>query len=161
MGRRYEIEASGTMNTIFNSSDYESVRERIGKLSPDTKPLWGKMNSAQMLVHCSQAARVVVGDLRLKRLFIGYIFGPFAKKDFVNEKPFKQGYPTAKEFVSSGQYDFGKEKECLLGLLKRMYEGGPEKATKEPHAFFGHLTSEEWGITQWKHLDHHLRQFGC
>ncbi|MFD1127776.1 DUF1569 domain-containing protein [Paenibacillus provencensis] len=29
-----------------------------------------------------------------------------------------------------------------------------------PHPFFGKLTSEEWSIGLYKHLDHHLKEFG-
>jgi hypothetical protein len=29
------------------------------------------------------------------------------------------------------------------------------------HPFFGPLTHAGWGRLAWKHLDHHLRQFGC
>ncbi len=32
--------------------------------------------------------------------------------------------------------------------------------SKDPHPFFGNLNSEEWDTLNWKHLDHHLRQFG-
>jgi len=28
------------------------------------------------------------------------------------------------------------------------------------HSFLGRLSGEEWGIMMYKHLDHHLRQFG-
>jgi hypothetical protein len=27
--------------------------------------------------------------------------------------------------------------------------------------FFGRMSGAEWGVTQYKHLDHHLRQFGA
>jgi len=37
---------------------------------------------------------------------------------------------------------------------------GPAGCTKHPHSFFGKLTPEEWAILSYKHLDHHLRQFG-
>ena len=32
--------------------------------------------------------------------------------------------------------------------------------TQDPHPFFGRMTGEEWDRLLWKHLDHHLRQFG-
>jgi hypothetical protein len=31
---------------------------------------------------------------------------------------------------------------------------GPE------HFIFGAMTMEQWNALQWKHIDHHLRQFG-
>ncbi|NND11366.1 MAG: DUF1569 domain-containing protein, partial [Flavobacteriaceae bacterium] len=35
-----------------------------------------------------------------------------------------------------------------------------DKAEWEPHPSFGYYTKDQWGKTQYKHLDHHLRQFG-
>jgi hypothetical protein len=28
------------------------------------------------------------------------------------------------------------------------------------HPMFGKMTADQWGRSMWKHLDHHLRQFG-
>ncbi|WP_410479057.1 DUF1569 domain-containing protein [Pedobacter psychrodurus] len=41
-----------------------------------------------------------------------------------------------------------------------MFSRWPAKCTRYPQAFFGPLTPEEWALMQWKHFDHHLRQFG-
>ena len=35
-----------------------------------------------------------------------------------------------------------------------------DAAGKETHAFFGTMTGQEWGETMYKHIDHHLQQFG-
>ena len=47
-----------------------------------------------------------------------------------------------------------------MELVRAFHARGPEKLAKE-HPFFGPLTSAEWDRLQWKHLDHHLRQFGA
>ena len=39
-------------------------------------------------------------------------------------------------------------------------QGGPGVCTNHPHSFFGRLVPEEWAVLMYKHLDHHLRQFG-
>ncbi|HEU4718612.1 MAG TPA: DUF1569 domain-containing protein [Bacteroidia bacterium] len=148
------------MKTIFNASDYAGIEERINRLTPSSPALWGKMNVAQMLAHCSATVEMALGDVVLKRLFIGRIIGPLVKKKFLGEEPFKQGNPTAREFTITDPRDFEKEKQRLLGLMKRLHEGGEAGATKHPHGFFGPLTPAQWGQTQWKHFDHHLRQFG-
>jgi hypothetical protein len=56
--------------------------------------------------------------------------------------------------------DLGKERERLLGLIDKFAAGGAAGCTKNPHSFFGKMTPEEWAILMYKHLDHHLRQFG-
>jgi Protein of unknown function (DUF1569) len=43
----------------------------------------------------------------------------------------------------------------------RFAKGGAEGCTKHPHNFFGKLTPLEWATGMYKHLDHHLRQFGA
>lgn len=149
------------MNTIFNPSDYENIRKRIENLKPDAARQWGKMDSAQMLAHVSETVRMAIGEVKLKRIFLSYIFGPLVKKSYLGPKPFKPGSPTAAEFTIADPRDFEKEKTRLLELVKRLHEGGEAKVTRHPHGFFGELTPEQWGVTQWKHLDHHLRQFGA
>jgi Protein of unknown function (DUF1569) len=52
------------------------------------------------------------------------------------------------------------ERERLRGLVDRFCQAGAPGCTSHPHSFFGHLTPEEWAILTYKHLDHHLRQFG-
>ena len=56
--------------------------------------------------------------------------------------------------------DLGAEREKLTGLIERFSAGGVGGCTKHPHSFFGKMTPEEWAVLMYKHLDHHLRQFG-
>ena len=145
---------------LFESRDRAAMLARLESLRPDTKRQWGKMSIAQMLAHCQQPLRVAMGDLPLKRSLIGILFGRLAKKKLLDPKPWKQGMPTAPEFKVTNERDFAKEKATLLALVKKFGEGGPNAITKLPHPFFGPLTTEEWQQLQWRHLDHHLRQFG-
>ena len=48
----------------------------------------------------------------------------------------------------------------LLKYIEKFQAGGEEKCTTYPHPFFGKVTPREWSIGMYKHLDHHLRQFG-
>jgi hypothetical protein len=118
------------------------------------------MNAAQMLAHCCAALEVATGRKSPPRIFMGRILAPFIKKSFLSEQPFKPNYPTDKSFVVMDERDFEGEKKRLLGLLNDFSSGGSEKCTSTPHSFFGKLSPEEWGWSQYKHLDHHLRQFG-
>jgi hypothetical protein len=149
------------MKTIFNEKDYSELAKRIEAVQPGNARLWGKMDVAQMLAHCSFAVELALGEKILKRSFLGRIIGPMVKKSFLSEKPFHQNSPTAPEFIIVDKKDFEKEKARLLTLLKKLHEAGEAGATKHPHGFFGELTPQQWGETQYKHLDHHLRQFGA
>ena len=85
-----------------------------------------------------------VGDRRPPRIFIGRLLGPFAKPDFLDEKPMKHNSPTGKSFVITGERDFVAERERLLGLIDRFAAAGPGGCTRHPHSFFGVLTPQEW-----------------
>ncbi len=119
------------------------------------------MNPAQMLAHLSQAFRTASGELKLKRVLIGKLFGSFAKKKFVTgEGPFGKNSPTDKSFIITDDRDFGTEKKMLLALIEKFNTSGVEGITKETHPFFGEMSPDEWDRLMYKHLDHHLRQFG-
>lgn len=149
------------MNSLFNADDYAGLVARIEKMPHNAERLWGKMDASQMLAHCNEAMKTALGDMVLKPLFIGKILGGWAKRRFLSEKPLSKGSPTAKEFLMTDKKEFEKEKQQLLVYVKRFHEAGEKGVTKHPHGFFGKMTPSEWGMLQWKHLDHHLRQFGA
>jgi hypothetical protein len=93
-------------------------------------------------------------------MFIGRILSPFIKSILTNEKPFQKNTPTDRTFVYTDQRNFDQEKVKLQNIIKEFAEGGKDKCTTHPHSFFGKLTPNEWGVGMYKHLDHHLRQFG-
>jgi hypothetical protein len=89
------------------------------------------------------------------------LIGPFIKPIYSNDKPFSQNNPTDPQLVVSDQRDFLREREQLKVKVRQFHEGGEAKCTRHPHPFFGSLTPQEWGRGMYKHLDHHLRQFGA
>src|SRR5262245_59386048 len=149
------------MDSLFRPDVNAAFVKRIQSLRPDAKAQWGKMSPAQMLAHCQAAMRVATGDLKLKRSFVGLLFGRLAKKGLTKPEPFKRGLPTAPEFLVRDARDFGAEQARMIELLQRFGRGGPAGLTKEAHPFFGPMKTEEWDLLQRKHLDHHLRQFGA
>jgi transposase InsO family protein len=148
------------MKNLFEAATVAEVKERVSALRAESERVWGKMNAGQMLAHCSVSLEGAVGDRRPPRIFIGRLLGPIAKPDFLSGKPMKHNSPTDKSFVIRDERDFAAERERLLGLIDRFAAGGPGGCTKHPHSFFGALTPEEWARGMYKHLDHHLQQFG-
>jgi hypothetical protein len=119
------------------------------------------MNPAQAAAHLSAALEMAVGKVNPPRSLVGRLFGGFVKNLALgDDKPFKRNSPTAKELVVVDTRDFEAERARLLSLIEQFSTGGPAACTTHPHAFFGPMTSDEWGRLQYKHLDHHLRQFG-
>ena len=114
-----------------------------------------------MLAHCSAALEIGTGDRARKQALIGKIFGPFVRKQFFGEKPFSKNSPTDPTFVVRDPRDFAGEKARLTALIDRFCAGGPGAASTKTHSFLGRITGEEWGVAMYKHLDHHLQQFGA
>ena len=149
------------MKSLFDKKTLEEFISRINKLERKSLPQWGKMNVSQMLHHCQKTFLIASGDMipRINPL-IKFLFGKQAKKQLLRDPQFKKNLPTFPEGKIVDQKEFDIEKEKLITLIKNFQQRGPEGLTKEPHAFFGKLTVEEWDSLQVKHLDHHLRQFG-
>ena len=146
--------------SLFDAAARQQIVDRLQTLRPDSPRQWGKMNLGQMLAHCQQPLRVALGELRLKRSLIGLLFGRLAKKKLLAPAPWGQGMPTAPEFKITDTRDFARERAALVALVQR-FAGGPAVLTADPHPVFGRLTPAEWDALQWRHLDHHLRQFGA
>ncbi len=149
------------MKNLFDASCSEEIRQRLQHMRPDSARQWGKMTPAQVLAHCSAGVGMAAGQIRPPRALIGRILGPAVKRvAFRDDAPFRRNSPTVKELVMTGEPDFEAERVKLSGLIEHFCEAGPSGCTAHPHAFFGALTPDEWAILMYKHLDHHLRQFG-
>ena len=149
------------MKSLFDAETATDIKNRIARLEPSSPRHWGKMNAAQALAHCATTMEWAVGDSFAPRMFLGRVFGPLVKsKVLKDEAPLRRNTPTAKSLVVANERDLDKERQRLCALIDRFSQGGPQRCTNRPHTFFGTLTPEEWSRLMYKHLDHHLRQFG-
>jgi hypothetical protein len=149
------------MKNLFESEAVKEVKERVALLRPDSAGLWGTMNVAQAVAHCSAGLECATGDRLPPRELVGRFLGRVIKPLALgNDSPLRRNSPTAKSLVVADERDLEIERDRLCGLIDRFVARGPAGCTTHPHAFFGRLTPEEWATLQYKHLDHHLRQFG-
>ena len=150
------------MTNLYDGATVNRVKERIANLRTDSQRQWGKMSPAQALAHCSESMLWAVGDVRPPRMFVGQIIGRMIKsRVLVESEPLRKNSPTAKSLVIADHRDLAAEQSRLCGLIDRFRAAGRAGCTKHPHSFFGPLTPEEWSGLMYKHLDHHLRQFGA
>jgi hypothetical protein len=148
------------MESLFEATAVKEIKGRLARLRPDSERMWGKMNPAQALAHCSAGLQMANGELRPPRALIGRIIGPMIKVLALRDgEPMRRNSPTAKELVVLDERDLAVERERLCGLIDRFAAAGPQGCTTHPHSFFGRLTPQEWATLMHKHLDHHLRQF--
>ena len=84
-----------TAESLFDPAGNQAMLARIQKLRGDAKPQWGKMDAARMVAHGAVGLKLAMGDMKLKRVLIGLLFGRMAKKQLLRPEPFKRGLPTA------------------------------------------------------------------
>ncbi|GAB4093928.1 DinB family protein [Flaviaesturariibacter terrae] len=147
------------MNDLFEPGSARLILERLNSLEAGCIPRWGKMNAAQMVAHCQAPFSVYFGELQLRRNIMGLLFGRMAKRKLLADKPWPRGLPTAPEFVVSDDRSFDTERRKLTSLIER-FAGSSILLHPPRHPFFGKMTAQDWSRLAWKHLDHHLQQFG-
>jgi hypothetical protein len=158
-GSIYDIGAP-IMKNLFEKDTAQEIIARVQQLQPGSQRQWGRMDVAQMLAHCANTMDMASGRLNIPRVFIGRILGPLVKPIFTNEKPFAKNSPTDKKLRIIDARDFAREQERLIEGVRQFHEGGEAKCTRHPHPFFGPMNPPDWARGTYKHLDHHLRQFG-
>ena len=150
------------MKTLFDRALSESLQARAARLRGNPAARWGTMTAAQAAAHCADALEVASGDRVEPRMFIGRLIGWLVKRTAVgNDTPLKKNTPTTPDLVIGDTRDLDREVTRLCAQIVRFASGGAAGVTTAPHAFFGTLTPDEWANLQYKHLDHHLRQFGA
>jgi hypothetical protein len=146
------------MKSIFDKATYDEVIGRIDALKATTQPVWGKMNVGQMLAHCNEPLQNQLGKKQSPRSG-NFLIRFFFKKLLYNDKPYGKGLPTAPSFVIKAVKDFEKEKTLLTSYVKEAHQKGVASEWPE-HPAFGKFTPEQNGQMVYKHVDHHLQQFG-
>ena len=146
------------MDSIFNDAAHQKIVDRLNQLDDSMTPNWGKMTVGQMVWHCQGPLNIMLekNDYGLKPNWLAKLF---FKKSLYNDKPWSKGLPTAKFLKAKEDKDFRSEKALLLTLI---HEANAHKTKSEwkAHPSFGYFTKDQWGQMQYKHLDHHLKQFG-
>jgi len=149
------------MKTIFDQEPYNEIIDRLDRLSKEDQAKWGKMDVTQMLVHCQKPIKLAFGEETVKKPgFLMKLMIKFFKSTLYNDKPWKQGLPTAKEFVIKESKDFEKARQDLKALVTRIHNSEDHFKPSKDHPIFGKMEYWMWGQSAYKHLDHHLKQFG-
>jgi len=146
------------VKNLFDPVVKQEMIARINKLEPRSMPQWGKMNVSQMLAHVQLPIRIAYGTHHPKGSFLLRTIGPLFKSKLWDGKPYKHSLPTDPTFImTDSEKDFEKEKSELLSMVNNF---SAVTVVGERHPIFGKLTKENWSKATWKHLDHHLKQFG-
>ncbi|MEZ4875827.1 MAG: DUF1569 domain-containing protein [Flavobacteriaceae bacterium] len=145
------------MKSLLEPDGYQDIKQRLAALNENSARQWGKMTHAQMLHHCQFPLKIAIKNERVKPKFNPLIF--LFKKMMYNDKPWRKGLPTAPQLKVTEDKDFQKEKAILEQLVDEFHQLD-NREVWNPHPLFGKFTKEQYGQMEYKHLDHHLRQFG-
>ncbi len=147
------------MKSLFDKENFDEINRRLNTLTPSSPRQWGKMDVAQMLAHLQQPLEVALGKRTIKGSFFMNLILPLFKKTLWDEKPWKKGIPTDPTYITTTEpRDFQQEKAKLLALINQFNEAA---LSDKKHPVFGFMTKEQWSKSGWKHIDHHLKQFGA
>jgi len=144
---------------IFDEATNQTLVERINAITSDSQRLWGKMSAGQVLKHMTIPYYDIIDDKhRTPRMrLLGKLF---FKSIMTSEKPYKKNSPTAKQFIITDEPDIAAAKKELIEKMQEVHARGAGYFEGKSHTFLGKLTATEWSNMLYKHLDHHLRQFG-
>jgi Protein of unknown function (DUF1569) len=143
--------------SLLDDAAYADLLVRLENLNADSEPEWGTMTVGQMLSHCCDVQDVGNGNDLQSSGFIAKMLKGVIKKMILNEKPFPHNSRTHPQFVQTEPAEFDKQKSRMVASMETFRANGPRP---DGHPLFGMMTNDEWGWMYYKHLDHHLHQFG-
>jgi hypothetical protein len=150
------------MNTLFDPAKRAELVNRINKLTPESKPAWGKFSVNDMLCHCADGIKMATGEREVKEKS-NFLFRNVVKPLVIYVLPMPKGAPTADEInpAMSGTKpsEFEADRRALLDSIEYLCSL-PANHKWANHAAFGKLSHKQWGLLHHKHIDHHLKQFG-
>lgn len=150
------------MKSIFDNNAVAELSRRISKLDHTARSQWGKMDVGQMMRHCAENDRMLLGLKTFKRLLIGRLIGKAVlRSNIADDAPLKKNSPTHPDLKINTTLDPAVEKEAWLPLLEAYNKLDRNAYDNFIHPFFGPMTREQVGIFAYKHIDHHLRQFNA
>ena len=146
------------MKSLLTEDGHRDIKERLLQLNENATRQWGKMSVAQMCCHCQYPLKLAIEN-RPNTSKGNWFVKTFFKKSLYSDKPWRKGLPTAPQLKAKVEKNFDEEYTVLLQLVDNFHE---VKTRNEwyPHPAFGEFTKEQWGQLEYKHLDHHLKQFG-
>lgn len=148
------------MKTIFDKTAHDKLLDRLGKLTADTQRQWGKMSPSQMMEHTARGVEMAMGKNPMKQMLVGKMLSWIFRKEYLGEQQFQHNRPTGASLIVRNDPDFEPTRARLSALITELHHLGETATDGTVHSFFGPLTGKQWGETQYKHVDHHLKQLG-
>lgn len=146
--------------SIFEPPARAEVLDRIGKLSPQSTARWGKLSVERVVPHMADQIRMALGDIPIERAS-GPLRFPVMRYLLIHVLPWPKGRAEApQQAFTTSPSQFETDRGVLRDLVERIGERAQQRQWP-PNPVFGALNARDWGVLTYRHLDHHLRQFGA
>ena len=138
------------------------LEQRLSRLTPDTVRQWGSMNAHEMVCHLADSFSAMLGERTTSDMGWPRWRGHLVRFIALHTPlPWPKGVKTLPEVnphhAGTRPQQFETDHARLLTLMRRFV--APE-ARYASHPMFGTMSRQEWMIWTFRHVDHHLRQFG-
>jgi hypothetical protein len=148
------------MKTMWDALCHREIRDRVARLTPDSTRQWGKMSAPQVVCHLAESLKMALGDLPVQRRLLPIRYPPL-KQFVVYLAPFPKNVPTAPELLARPPGAWQADVADLQALVDRFVARGSESTPWVEHPAFGRMSRRAWGVQVYRHIDHHLKQFGA
>ncbi len=149
------------MDTLLDPQVLTTTCRRLEGLTPNSKALWGRMSSHQMVCHLNDSFLLAMAEKTASHTHGWFDRNIFKWLALRLDRPWPHNIPTRPEMDQALRgaplTDFAADRARLASLLQRFAQPSP---TFGVHPIFGEMTSWEWRRWGYLHADHHLRQFG-
>jgi uncharacterized protein DUF1569 len=146
------------MKSIWQTEARREIQDRLSTLAPTAQAQWGKMSAPEMVCHLAESVKMTLGDLPCAPRSGALRYTPL-KQLIIYVAPWPKGVPTAPELLARVPASWSTDVKDLSALLDRLVARGDAPGLPE-HPAFGKLSTRAWGRLVYRHMDHHLRQFG-
>ena len=152
------------MTTIADPRSVAELLDRLGRLTPESERRWGTLTPGEMLCHLGDAADGVLGRrvppgpavLGTPRPFFKWLFltSPMRWPKGIETRP---GVNPRKEGTRPTDFELDRAR-VVAGL--HALAAATSEGLSPAHFVFGPMSPKDWHRWAWRHMDHHLRQFG-
>lgn len=152
------------MKTLARQDDKAEILRRLRDVRPESVCCWGRMSAHRMVCHLADSFRIATGEKTvspatspLRRTILKWIA-------LYLPVPWPAGIPTSPEIdqlrggTSPG--DFAADVAQVEALVERVTTQA-DSIPWQPHPLFGRMSEAAWLRWGYRHMDHHLRQFGA
>lgn len=150
------------MRSIFHAPDLRELRDRLAALEPHSPRRWGRMTPQQAVCHLSDWLKAVLGDRPIPGKDPGLRIKLMRFIAFNTPIPWPRGFPTSpmqdQEKGGTQPTAFAADVAALDALMLRF--AATDGIGLQPHNRWGSMSRGMWGRYGYRHVNHHLRQFG-